>query len=199
MHSITRLTLALLASVSLVNCFLGTSKVQVAHSPLPAAANKRAVTIHVRQFTDSRKLEDKAQIGNKRNGFGMVLGHFAIKGGKSVAQEMTDYVADALRAAGYHVVVEGQGGGAGNLVLEGDVYEFWTDLYAAIWHNVGLDLKLKRAGAVAWQKRIDAKETNVLWLGLPGESRVVVREAIDSALKKAVKEFSSASFAAAAR
>jgi len=198
MHSIARLTLALLASVSLVNCALGTSKIQVSHSPLPAAGTRRAGTIYVRQFTDSRKVEDKSQIGNKRNGFGMVLGHMAIKGEKSVAQVMTDYVADALRSAGYHVV-EGQGGGAGNVVLEGDVYEFWLDLYAAIWHNVGLDLKLKRSGSVAWQKRIDAKETNVLWLGLPGESRTVVREAIDSALKKAVKEFSSASFAAAAR
>ena len=199
MHSITRLTLALLASVSLVNCALGTSKVQVSHSPLPAAGTQRAGTIYVKQFTDSRQVADKALMGNKRNGFGMVLGHFGIKGGKSVAQVMTDSVADALRAAGYHVVVEGHGGGAGNTVLEGDVDEFWMDLYAAIWHNVGLDLKLKRGGAVAWQKRIDAKETNVLWLGLPGESRVVVREAIDSALKKAVKEFNSASFAAAAR
>ena len=199
MHSITRLALGLLASVSLVNCAIGTSKIQVAHSPLPAATTQRAGTIYVRQFTDSRKVEDKSQIGNKRNGFGMVLGYMAIKGGKSVAQVMTDCVADALRSAGYHVVVEGQGGGAGNAVLEGDVYEFWLDLYAAIWHNVGLDLKLKRSGAVAWQKRIDAKETNVLWLGLPGESRTVVREAIDSALKKAVQEFNSARFAAAVR
>lgn len=199
MHSFTRLILGLLASVSLVNCAIGTSKVQVSHSPLPAAVTKHSGTIYVRQFTDSRKLEDKSQIGNKRNGFGMVLGHLAIKGGKSVAQVMTDCVADALRAAGYHVVVEGQGGGAGNAVLEGDVYEFWMDMYAAVWHNVGLELKLKRSGAVAWEKRIDARETNVLWLGLPGESRAVVREAIDSALKKAGKEFSSARFAAAAR
>jgi len=195
MHSITRLLLSLLACVSLVNCALGTSKVQVSHSPLPTATTHHAGTIHVRPFTDSRKLEDKTLIGNKRNGFGMVLGHTAIKGGKSVAQVMTDYVADALRASGYNVVV-GAGGGT---ELDGDVYEFWTDLYAAIWHNVGMELKLRRNGSVVWQKRIDAKETNALWLGLPGEGRMVVREAVDNVLKKAITEFNSPSFAGAAR
>ena len=199
MHTITRLFFGLLASVSLVNCALGTSKLQVSHSPLPAATTHHAGTIHVRQFTDSRTGADKSIIGNKRNGFGMVLGHIAIKGDKSVAQVMTDFVADALRSSGYNVVVEGPGGGAGGTVLEGDVDEFWMDLYAAVWHNVGLNLKLRRGGSTVWQKRVHGRETNVLWLGLPGEGRMVIREAIDSALKKAAQEFSSPAFSSAVR
>ena len=187
MHTITRLFFGLLASVSLVNCALGTSKLQVSHSPLPAATTHHAGTIHVRQFTDSRTGADKSIIGNKRNGFGMVLGHIAIKGDKSVAQVMTDFVADALRSSGY------------NTVLEGDVDEFWMDLYAAVWHNVGLNLKLRRGGSTVWQKRVHGRETNVLWLGLPGEGRMVIREAIDSALKKAAQEFSSPAFSSAVR
>jgi hypothetical protein len=135
--------LGLLMISLLSSCALGTSKINIKHGPLPTSSAQRGTTIYVRQFTDSRKVEDKTSVGNKRNGFGMVLGGFSVKGGKSVAQTMTEHVADALRAAGYNAVVEGDGHPAGAAVLEGDVHEFWLDLFTAVWHNVGVDLRLK--------------------------------------------------------
>jgi hypothetical protein len=150
----------------------------------------------VKPFTDSRKLEDKSKVGNKRNGFGMVLGSFALKGGKTVALTMTEYVSDALKEAGYNVVMEGSGAAPGSVVLEGDVYEFWLDLFMATWHNVGVDLKLRsQAGAVVWQKKINGSETNVLWLGINSEIEKVIRQAIDKALNQAAREFASGDFA----
>jgi hypothetical protein len=196
----TRLLIGLAMAAMLSSCALGTTKIKVTHSPLAAPASLRSGTIVVKQFTDSRKVEDKTSVGNKRNGFGMVLGGFAVKGGKTVAQTMTDHVADALRAAGYNAVVEGSGTAAGAPVLEGDVYEFWLDLFTATWHNVGLDLKLRnRSGSVAWQKRINGSETNVLWLGINSEIEKVIRQAVDKALNEAVKEFASDDFASKAR
>jgi len=196
MKYIPRILMACLAAVSLSSCAIGTTKIGVSHSPLQPVVSKHSGTIVVKQFTDSRKLEDKASIGNKRNGFGMVLGGFAIKGGKTVAQTMTEYVADALKEAGYNAVVEGSGSSSGAAVLEGDVYEFWLDLFVATWNNVGVDLKLRnRSGAVAWQKKINSSETNVLWIGLNAEIEKVIRQAVDKALNEAVKEFASEDFA----
>ena len=192
----SKIILALAAAILLSNCAIGTSKVRASHSPLQPVASKRSGTILVKPFTDSRKLEDKTKVGNKRNGFGMVLGSFALKGGKSVAQTMTEYVADALKEAGYNVVMEGSGAAPGSVVLEGDVYEFWLDLFMATWHNVGVDLKLRsRAGAVVWQKKVNGSETNVLWLGINSEIEKVIRQAIDKALNQAVREFASGDFA----
>jgi hypothetical protein len=200
MKYIPQIVMALAAAVSLSNCALGTTKINVSHSPLQPVVSKHSGTIVVKQFTDSRKVEDKASIGNKRNGFGMVLGGFAIKGGKSVAQTMTEYVADALKEAGYNAVVEGSGTAPGAAVLEGDVYEFWLDLFTATWHNVGVDLKLRnRSGTVAWQKRINGSETNVLWIGLNAEIEKVIRQAVDKALNAAAKEFASEEFASKAK
>jgi hypothetical protein len=154
----------------------------------------------VRQFTDSRTIADKTSVGNKRNGFGMVLGGFSVKGGRSVAETMTDHAADALRAAGYKTVVEGSGRPIDAPVLEGNVREFWLDLYTAVWHNVGIDLKLKNsAGAIVWQKRVDGSETNVLWIGVNAEIEKVVRQAIDEMLNEAIAEFATDAFAAKAK
>lgn len=206
MHSSSTMNHRLLRIIGLFvismlsSCALGTSKINIKHGPLPTTSVQRGGTIYVRQFTDSRKVEDKTSVGNKRNGFGMVLGGFSVKGGKSVAQTMTEHVADALRAAGYNAVVEGSGHSAGAPVLEGDVNEFWLDLFTAVWHNVGVDLRLKnRAGATVWQKRVNGSETNVLWIGVNAEIEKVVRQAIDEMLNEAVAAFSSSTFAAKAK
>ena len=192
--------LGLLMISLLSSCALGTSKINIKHGPLPTSSVQHGSTIYVRQFTDSRKVEDKTSVGNKRNGFGMVLGGFSVKGGKSVAQTMTEHVADALRAAGYNAEVEGSRRAAGAPVLEGDVHEFWLDLYTAVWHNAGVDLKLKNsAGATVWQKRVNGSKTNVLWIGVNAEIEKVVRQAIDEMLNEAVAGFSSGAFAAKAR
>jgi hypothetical protein len=196
MHvTLSRLAAAAFAALSLSSCAIGTTKINVTHSPLQPTSPQRSGRIVVKPFTDSRAIADKATIGNKRNSYGMVLGSFAIKNA-SVAENMTESVADALRAAGYTATV----GGAGGPTLEGDVYEFWLDLFMATWHNVGLNLTLRdSSGRVAWSRKIDAKETNVLWLGVNSEIEKVIRQAVDKALQEAAREFASEPFAKAAR
>ncbi|TDU81807.1 hypothetical protein EI77_01117 [Prosthecobacter fusiformis] len=200
MHKILRLLFLVSVTVSLSQCAMGTTKIKADHTPLSSSGQQRG-TIYVKQFTDSRQVDDKVIIGNKRNGFGMVLGNLAIKNSEGVSGLMTDAVADALRASGYQTIVEGKGTAPGNIpVLEGDVYEFWMDLFTTTWHNVGVDLKLRSpSGALAWQKKINGTETNVLWLGLNEEFTKVMRQSIDEAKQEAVKEFSSGTFSSAAR
>ncbi|MEN3943914.1 hypothetical protein WJU23_21610 [Prosthecobacter sp. SYSU 5D2] len=187
-------------TISLSQCALGTTKIKAVHTPLQGSAQQRG-TIYVKQFTDSRKVDSKVTIGNKRNGFGMVLGTLAIRNSEGVSGFMTEAVADALRASGYQPIIEGQGtASAGMPVLEGDVYEFWMDLFTTTWHNVGVELTLRKpSGAVAWQRKVNGTETNVLWLGLNEEFTKVMRQSIDEAKQEAVKEFSSEAFSAAYR
>lgn len=200
MHKLLRFLLLPCLAFTLSQCAVGTTKINVVHTPLPAASAQRG-TIYVKQFTDSRKVDNKITIGNKRNGFGMVLGTLAVKNKESVAEIMTGAVAEALRASGYQTVIEGSGTAPAHApVMEGDVYEFWMDLYTTTWHNVGVDLKLKNpSGKIAWEKKVNGTKTNVLWLGLSEEFTKVMRQSIDAAKQEAVKEFSSESFAAAAK
>lgn len=196
--TVLRLSLAAIAAVILSNCAIGQSKVNVTHSPLAPAATQRSGTVIVRTFTDSRKGTDKALLGNKRNGYGMVLGSYAIAGGKSVAEVLTGHFAEALTAAGYKAVVSDTA--TGSPTLSGDINEFWLDLFVAVWHNTGVTLQLKdRGGRVVWTKDVKTHETNVLWLGIPSEMEKVIRQSLDKALNQTVQDFASAEFAGKVR
>lgn len=194
-NPIIRLSLAAFCAVTLSNCAIGQSKVAVTHSPLAPAATQRSGTVIVRTFTDSRSKEtDKSLLGNKRNGYGMVLGSYAIKG-KSLGATLADHFADALTAAGYKATVSDTA--SGSAVLSGDIREFWLDLAVAVWNNVEVGLQLKdRGGRVVWTKKVEANKTNVLWLGVPSEIEKVIRESMDKALKQTLDDFASADFAA---
>jgi len=74
----------------------------------------------------------------------MVLGSFYISGSKTIAATITEYFADALREAGYQVTVYNTGvpSPSANAILEGDIQEFWLDLYMAVWDNIAVNVKL---------------------------------------------------------
>ena len=197
-RSITRLSIAALCALIFSSCAIGQSRISVTHSPLAPASKQRSGTVVVRTFTDSRKDIDKTLVGNKRNGFGMVLGSFAIKGGDTVAEVLTAHFAEALTAAGYKAVVSNSA--SGSAVLSGDIHEFWLDLFTAVWHNVGIKLQLKDgAGRVVWSKDVNTKETNVLWFGVNSEIEKVIRQALDKALTQTMREFASDAFASKVR
>jgi len=155
----------------------------------------------VQQFVDDRK-EDHQYIGTKRNGFGMPLGNIGVRDGKRVDAMVTEFFVDALRHAGYDAVIQTQaatqqpGGVKADAVMQGDIKEFWLDLYMATWHHVNVDLKLldKDGKQVLWEKNIQGGKANVLWLGINSEFERVIREALDEALNRAAKEFATEEF-----
>jgi hypothetical protein len=81
MTSLVRLSvLGSAVALLLSGCAFGVTKVQVAHSPLASAPQKRQGTILVRQFVDERQ-EERDYIGTKRGGYlGIPWGRIAIKG-----------------------------------------------------------------------------------------------------------------------
>jgi hypothetical protein len=183
----------------------GTTRLEVSHSPLTGQAARRDGAILVKAFSDVREADQREYIGNKRNGYGMVLGHFATNEGVHLETLLAGYFVEALQRAGYNAVLQQPGAGANDAacdaVLEGEITEFWLDAYMKTWNNVEVKLTLKdKSGAqVLWQRDIKGSQSNVLWIGASGEFEKVIRESLDVAMDQAVKEFSSPEFQSAVK
>ncbi len=74
-------------------CAIGTTRVDVSHDPLQPVTNKKQGELLVNQFVDSRPPDHKMYIGNKRNGYGMVLGHIGLPEGVKLEPLLTNYFA----------------------------------------------------------------------------------------------------------
>jgi hypothetical protein len=193
------LSTAVLASAS--GCALGTTPIRVSHSALVPAATLHQGTLLVRQFKDVRAEERRPYVGAKRNSWGMVLGHVALPPGESLEVLLTRYFAEALEDAGYHAELQlaGQQPPAElmpDAILDGEIEQFWLDLYVATWDQIRVAVTLRAPAdeAVLWTSTIEGAETNVLWIGATAEYEKVVRQALDHALARAVAEFSSDDF-----
>lgn len=182
-------------------CALGVTRVSVRHDPLNRVENKKEGNILVKQFVDKRKAPQ--YIGNKRNMYGMVLGHIGTEEGIKLEGLLTNYFAEALKEAGYMAVgQETQAAGITpnqvefDAILDGEIVEFWLDLYMAVWHKVGVKIKAidPTNQNVLWEKDVQGQEKNVLWIGATSEYEKVIRQALTKALNLAIKEFSSDEF-----
>ena len=175
---------------------------KISHGPLDEVTPQREGTILVKRFVDEREPEQKPYIGNKRNGFGMVLGHVAALEGVEIESRLAEYFAEALRQAGYEAIVAdpqaatGSDGVHYDAVLEGRIQTFWLDLYMAVWHKVAVNLSLldQDSQRVLWEGDVEGSEANTLWIGATAEFEKVVRQAMTQALNRAATEFASEDF-----
>jgi len=189
--------LIMLLALASGGCAIGTTRLEISHEPLEPIVQKRAGDVLVRPFVDKR--ENIQYIGNKRNGFGMVLGHVATREGVKLDEVMTQYFIEALQNAGYNTVLDKSSSGAQapqlkcDAIIDGEIIEFWMDLYMMVWHKVGVKVKAINPSdqKVVWERLIQGDEKRVLWVGATGEFERIVKEAITIALNRAAKEFSS--------
>lgn len=200
---VTRILLAGFFAMFLGGCAIGTTTLNVGHDPLEKVTEMKKGTILVRKFVDRRK-EPHEYIGNKRNGFGMVLGHVAAPEGVDLESLLTGYFAEALTEAGYKAVIQRAGDNGAikfDAVVDGEIVEFWLDLYMKVWHNMEVRTRLldPAGNSVRWEKVIKADQSNVLWVGATGEFEKVISESLTKALNQAAKEYSSEEFASAVR
>lgn len=183
-------------------CAIGTTRVKISHAALDDVKIQREGNILVKRFTDAREDEKKPYIGNKRNMYGMVLGHIGVEEGVELDMELTGYFVEALRAAGYNASLDESNGEAPpnasgyKVALTGEIQEFWLDLYMAVWHTVKVTPKLVSidSGETLWETEIEASESNTLWVGARGKYEKVINQATTMALNKAAEEFASEEF-----
>lgn len=201
-----RYIFALLSVFLLSGCAIGTTTLQITHEPLERIESKKSGNILVRPFVDKRK-ENHEHIGNKRNGFGMVLGHVAPQDGMKLDKIITGYVTDALKEAGYTTYVQGtdssdkQDNFRYDAIVEGEIIEFWLDLYMKVWHNVEIKTRVlsPETQKVLWENSVKADQSNVLWLGISSEFEKVISESMTKALNQAAKDYSSDQFNSAVK
>jgi hypothetical protein len=186
----------------LMGCAVGVTRIKVGHDPLIRIEEKKEGSILLNEFRDARN-KPGDYIGNKRNMYGMVMGHIGMGEGISLPDLLTKYFAETLREAGYTVVIAkgsvpvGEGGRIKfDAAIDGEILEFWMDLYMAVWHKVAVKLTIKNGDGkeILWEKIVDGEEKNVLWLGATSEYEKVIRQALTKALNKAVSEFGSPEF-----
>lgn len=193
-----------IVSVLLSGCaYFGDTKVQVAHSPLVSASQKRQGTVLVRHFVDARQ-EERRYIGVNRHGIlGIPYGQIAIKGDATLQSLLTDYFVEALTETGYNAIREASVSAGRtstaldvDAVLEGTIQKFWLDSYMNGWQEVSILLRLRdRDGQhTFWEKEILSVEVNALWMGTAGEYEHLIHQALDKALARAVAEFASDDF-----
>ncbi len=179
-------------------CAVGTTHVKIAHNPIQSIVDKKEGTFLVKPFVDARK--QTSTIGNKRNGFGMVLGHIGALEGVDVGERLTDCFIEALNEVGYSADLYDETKDYSkekyDAVVEGQIVEFWMDLYMAVWHRVGVDVTVMDAEEknVLWQKLISGAEKRVLGVGATAEYERIIREAITKTLNQAAVDFSSDDF-----
>ena len=196
-----RIMLIGLSAFILGGCAIGTTRLQVNHDPLERIEAKKQGNILVKQFIDKRK-ENHEYIGNKRNGFGMVLGHVAPEEGVKLESLLTSYFAEALKEAGYNPVVQDSKTGGMqdkvkfDAIVDGEIIEFWLDLYMKVWQNVEVKTRAihPTTQAVLWENHIKTDQSNVLWVGATGEFEKVINEALTKALNQAAKDYVSEEF-----
>jgi len=190
----------LFSSFILTGCAIGTTELKVGHNELDPVAQQRQGKLLVHQFKDARA--DTTYIGNKRNGFGMVLGHVGMSKGQNLETLLSDYFAEALQEAGYSVTLcnadseQNKPQEEYDAVIDGDVITFWMDLYGAVWHRVAVVVTATdpQNAQVLWSGQIDGSEKRVLWVGATGEYERIIREALTKALNNAAATFSSDEF-----
>jgi len=179
-------------------CAIGTTRVVIDHDPLVPIVQKKKGNIAVEPFKDVR--EQKEYIGNKRNGFGMVLGHIGTMENETLEGLLTKYFAEALTEAGYNVYITGgspiDAGAKIDLTVSGEIKEFFLDLYMMTWHYMTVDLKAfdPETRQVAWEKEVKSEEKVILWIGATAEFERVIRLSLTKALDQAAKEFASDDF-----
>ena len=196
-HALKGLVLVILLTIFVGGCAIGTTRVQINHETLDRVENKKTGNILVKEFVDKRT--DTQHIGNKRNGFGMVLGSIGTEEGVKLETLLTKYFAEAIREAGYNTYIQGtQQAGQVKIdaIVDGEIVEFWLDLYMKVWHNTEVKLRVLNPAsqAVLWEKNLKSDQSNLLWIGATEEFEKVIRESLTKALNQAAKEFASDEF-----
>lgn len=186
---------------ALGGCAFGTTEVGVAHSPLSATPPSGPDVILVQPFVDDRPTDHRNFIGNKRNGFGGVLGHLGTPDGVRLEDVLTRAFVDALQHAGYRATLLAKGSAPVQpytAVLQGSIQEFWTDMYPGTWlwqvvntMDVRLVLKDPAGARSLWDRKIHGENEPV---AVTDGFDKGVRASIDVALDHASKEFASPAF-----
>jgi hypothetical protein len=192
-----RITIILVLCLLTGGCAIGTTQIEVGHDPLEQIVQKRQGNIMVEPFVDGRK--DKEFIGNKRNGFGMVLGHIGMQENVKLEDLLTKFFSEALVEAGYNIQnvnVSPSNSAKIDLIVGGEITEFQLDLYMAVWHDVTVKLKSfdPDTRKITWEKEVKGHEANTLWIGATGEYERVIRSSLTKALNEAAKEFAGDEF-----
>lgn len=177
-----------LGSVAVLLGGCGAVPTKVVHDPLTKVAQSRQGKLLLRQLVDKRKAKMKPYIGHRRK----------LPENVQLEPLMTKYIAEAIRMAGYEVVIvkDGEVVGDCDAIIEGDIVRFWVASCVTVWHKVEIDLRAidPAGGKILWSGKIKGGKTNPLWWGATPEFENVIRQAMTRTLNTTAKTVASDEF-----
>jgi hypothetical protein len=158
---------------------------------------QRSGVILVRKFKDVRTADHNC-IGVKRNLYNMPIADIRLKNAASLDSVVTECIAEALKHTGYTVVMEGSSGVADlkpDAVLEGQIQDFWSNMMTILQHNITLKMSLlDDDGQIVWNNTVGGDASALIFV-THREYEAVIDRAMEIALEKAMRSFSSDEFA----
>jgi hypothetical protein len=198
---IVQMTIGITFCIVLSNCAFGTARISLTHDPLPNPPAKRQGSVVLERFTDERPSDQGGEyIGNKRNGYGMVLGHVGLDSAK-IDSVLTRYIGEALKNTGYTVIygsaktATAADATAAPIIMKGKIKKCWMDMYMVANAQIAIDLFTPNNNVPVWKSNITGEKINLLWWGVKSEFANVYKEALNFALDSAQQKFSSEEFA----
>jgi len=183
-------------AMALGGCAFGTREATLRYPPVaePTSGTAQAATtqlpsanrgeIALAPFADARS--DKSRVGSVRNGFGMQTASVVTK--DDIAAWVTTALRTELTNAGYRVV-DGASGTASGLLLTGDLTHLWCDSYFNYNGEVALDVRLRAAGQMLMNKKIEGNgSAGTNWAATAEAYGQTLALSLADALKKLVAE-----------
>lgn len=183
--------------------------VRVLHGTLQPIGPKRQGTILVKPLADARKEADRPYVGEIHQPvypgvlYPAPSGRFiVVKDTVSISTTLTQYLSDALKEAGYIPVVfeprfiRSETTAKANVLLEGEIKEFWLRPSWTTRHVVQIHLRLLDANGsrLLWEREMRGEHSKFIGAWNVPEFEEVIQNALDKVLNEVRKEFASEQF-----
>ena len=185
---------------TIVGCATSDERAAIKLGQLARVPIKREGIILVRKLTDMRSANHRAGIGQKRHFIGSSGGFVYHLGDGSLEEVLTEHVAATLRHVGYNAEVGDASSPTDKSqfdgILEGDIEEFWMNMYIRGWALAYFRLRLidPRSERIVWERRVTGRESAHVGMGSSEGFEEVISLTLTEALNEAARGLSSYSF-----
>lgn len=161
---------------------------------------RREGRILVRTLEDRRPANHSHGIGEKRHFVGVSGGLVYHRSDASLEEVLTEHVVTTLKHVGYEVELEKAPSSVDESrfdgILEGDIEEFWMNMYIRGWVFAHFRLRLidPKYKTVVWERRVTGRESIHVGMGSAEGFEEVISLALTEALNEAARDFSSSGF-----
>lgn len=167
-------------------CALGDRKIALLYEPASDCKAAPPQAVAVAKFDDLR--QDKALVGEVRNGYGMKMAQVLLEN-QDAGGWVSNAVSAELERTGCQVAKVERPTDAGSVpVVQGAIIELYTKMYMTYDCRVKLKIQVTKSGVVLFNKDYEGKGGGLAVLVTAQEYEMVTKAALQDALKQATPQ-----------